>query len=135
MEAGDQRGTQWRIVDVGGSRFQVRMLAYSGCSVNNAADGVVVAAYVVAISSSGCRTFLHVTLSMRRGVATWVPFFDNGKWLTKARFTWGSYLKLTNFSVDAIIFLAPISAFDQVLTEDLQVNRLVRYFHLVHSVG
>jgi guanine nucleotide-binding protein subunit alpha len=58
MEAGDQRGTQWRIVDVGGSRFQR---------------------------------------------PTWVPFFDN---------------------VDAIIFLAPISAFDQVLTEDLQVNRL-----------
>ncbi|KAI9452267.1 G-alpha-domain-containing protein [Russula earlei] len=58
MEAGDQRGTQWRIVDVGGSRFQR---------------------------------------------PTWVPFFDN---------------------VDAIIFLAPISAFDQVLTEDPTVNRL-----------
>jgi hypothetical protein len=84
MEAGDQRGAQWRIVDVGGSRFQVRMLAYSGYSVNNAADSVAVAAYVVAISSSGCSTFLHVTLlSMWRGVATWVPFFDNGKWLTK----------------------------------------------------
>lgn len=83
MEAGDQRGTQWRIVDVGGSRFQVRMLAYLAYSVNNAADSVVVAAYVVAISPSGCRTFLHVTfLSMRWGVATWVPFFDNGKWLT-----------------------------------------------------
>ena len=25
MEAGDQRGTEWRIVDVGGSRFQVRI--------------------------------------------------------------------------------------------------------------
>jgi guanine nucleotide-binding protein subunit alpha len=57
MEAGDQ-GTQWRIVDVGGSRFQR---------------------------------------------PTWVPFFD---------------------SVEAIIFLAPISAFDQVLSEDPQVNRL-----------
>ena len=108
------------------------ILAYS---VNNAADSVVVAAYVVAISSSGCRTFLHVTLlSMRWGVATWVPFFDNGKWLTKGRFTWGSYLKLTNFSVDAIIFLAPISAFDQVLTEDSQVNRLVRSFYLVNFI-
>ncbi|KAH8992659.1 G-alpha-domain-containing protein [Lactarius akahatsu] len=53
MEAGDQ-GTQWRIVDVGGS-------------------------------------------------PTWVPFFD---------------------SVEAIIFLAPISAFDQVLSEDPKVNRL-----------
>ncbi|KAI0263033.1 guanine nucleotide binding protein, alpha subunit [Gloeopeniophorella convolvens] len=58
MEAGDQRGTQWRIVDVGGSRFQV---------------------------------------------PTWVPFFDD---------------------VDAIIFLAPISAFDQSLSEDPKVNRL-----------
>ncbi|VDC03814.1 unnamed protein product [Peniophora sp. CBMAI 1063] len=59
MEAGDQRGTEWRIVDVGGSRFQ--------CA------------------------------------ATWVPFFDD---------------------VDAIIFLAPISAFDQVLSEEERVNRL-----------
>ena len=103
-------------------------------SVNNAADSVVVAAYVVAIISSGCRTFLHVTLlSMRWGVATWVPFFDNGKWLTKGRLV--SYLELTNFLVDAIIFLAPISAFDQVLTEDSQVNRLVRSFYLVNSIG
>ncbi|XP_006463700.1 hypothetical protein AGABI2DRAFT_187221 [Agaricus bisporus var. bisporus H97] len=51
-------GTEWRIVDVGGSRSQV---------------------------------------------ITWVPFFDD---------------------VDAIIFLAPISSFDQVLTEDRTVNRL-----------
>ncbi|GBE82501.1 hypothetical protein SCP_0408850 [Sparassis crispa] len=36
---------------------------------------------------------------------TWVPFFDD---------------------VDAIIFLAPISCFDQVLAEDRSVNRLVR---------
>jgi G-protein alpha subunit len=40
-----------------------------------------------------------------RFTATWIPFFDD---------------------VDAIIFLAPISAFDQVLTEDKTVNRLVR---------
>ena len=45
------------------------------------------------------------------------------------------YLKLTNFLVDAIIFLAPISAFDQVLTEDSQVNRLVRSFYLVNFIG
>ncbi|KAI0318787.1 guanine nucleotide binding protein, alpha subunit [Amylostereum chailletii] len=38
-----------------------------------------------------------------RATATWVPFFDD---------------------VDAIIFLAPISAFDQVLSEDSKVNRL-----------
>ncbi|KAJ3568897.1 hypothetical protein NP233_g5415 [Leucocoprinus birnbaumii] len=51
-------GTEWRIVDVGGSRSQR---------------------------------------------PTWAPFFDD---------------------VDAIIFLAPISAFDQVLSEDRTVNRL-----------
>lgn len=41
---------------------------------------------------------------MPRFVAAWVPFFDN---------------------MDAIIFLAPISAFDEVLAEDPSVNRLV----------
>ncbi|KAG8216368.1 guanine nucleotide binding protein, alpha subunit [Butyriboletus roseoflavus] len=56
--AGREHGTEWRIVDVGGSRSQV---------------------------------------------STWVPFFDD---------------------VDAIIFLAPISGFDQVLAEDRSVNRL-----------
>jgi len=56
--AGREQGTEWRIVDVGGSRSQR---------------------------------------------ATWVPFFDD---------------------VDAIIFLAPISGFDQVLAEDRSVNRL-----------
>lgn len=34
---------------------------------------------------------------------------------------------LTESAVEAIIFLAPISAFDQVLTEDPKVNRLVRF--------
>ncbi|KAL0958015.1 hypothetical protein HGRIS_000188 [Hohenbuehelia grisea] len=58
IAAGRDSGTEWRIVDVGGSRSQV---------------------------------------------ATWVPFFDD---------------------VDAIIFLAPISGFDQVLSEDRTVNRL-----------
>ncbi|OJA09485.1 hypothetical protein AZE42_05856 [Rhizopogon vesiculosus] len=56
--AGRESGTEWRIIDVGGSRSQR---------------------------------------------ATWVPFFDD---------------------VDAIIFLAPISSFDQVLSEDRSVNRL-----------
>ncbi|KDQ22516.1 hypothetical protein PLEOSDRAFT_1008980, partial [Pleurotus ostreatus PC15] len=58
IPAGRDTGTEWRIVDVGGSRSQV---------------------------------------------STWVPFFDD---------------------VDAIIFLAPISGFDQVLSEDRTVNRL-----------
>ncbi|KAJ8474612.1 hypothetical protein ONZ51_g7112 [Trametes cubensis] len=56
MEAGPETGTEWRIIDVGGSRSQR---------------------------------------------PTWVPFFD-----------------------DAIIFLAPISAFDQTLVEDRSINRL-----------
>ncbi|KDQ60013.1 hypothetical protein JAAARDRAFT_205077 [Jaapia argillacea MUCL 33604] len=56
--AGKESGTEWRIVDVGGSRSQR---------------------------------------------PTWAPFFDD---------------------VDAIIFLAPISGFDQVLSEDRSVNRL-----------
>ena len=37
--------------------------------------------------------------------------------------------------MDAIIFLAPISAFDQVLSEDSQVNRLVRSFYLINFVS
>jgi hypothetical protein len=37
--------------------------------------------------------------------AAWVPFFDN---------------------MDSIIFLAPISGFDETLAEDPNVNRLVR---------
>jgi guanine nucleotide-binding protein subunit alpha len=58
VSAGRDSGTEWRIVDVGGSRSQR---------------------------------------------PTWAPFFDD---------------------VDAIIFLAPISGFDQVLSEDKTVNRL-----------
>ncbi|KAJ2933184.1 hypothetical protein H1R20_g3924, partial [Candolleomyces eurysporus] len=45
----------------------------------------------------------EMEVSAGRDSATWAPFFDD---------------------VDAIIFLAPISAFDQVLTEDKTVNRL-----------
>lgn len=44
MEAGDQ-GTQWRIVDVGGSRFQVRCMPLA-CLMFHAADNPTVAAYV-----------------------------------------------------------------------------------------
>ncbi|EJD05576.1 G-alpha-domain-containing protein [Fomitiporia mediterranea MF3/22] len=58
MESGRESGTEWRIVDVGGSRSQR---------------------------------------------PTWIPFFED---------------------VNAIIFLAPISGFDQVLAEDRSVNRL-----------
>ncbi|THH05648.1 hypothetical protein EW146_g9848 [Bondarzewia mesenterica] len=71
--------------------------------------------------------------------ATWVPFFDNGasphspskniiiikRQLNVLAFFF-FVLWVGGGAVDAIIFLAPISAFDQVLTEDLKVNRLVR---------
>ena len=34
MEAGDERGTEWRIIDVGGSRSQVRLIfLLSSCRV------------------------------------------------------------------------------------------------------
>ena len=48
------------------------------------------------------RYLLFLSVCLLRA-ATWVPFFDD---------------------VDAIIFLAPISAFDQVLSEEERVNRL-----------
>ena len=48
-----------------------------------------------------------------RGVAAWVPFFDD---------------------MNAIIFLAPVSCFDQVLMEDQSVNRLVSTFPDPHTL-
>jgi hypothetical protein len=50
-----------------------------------------------------------------------------------------SFSRIT--AVDAIIFLAPISGFDQVLVEDKNVNRLVSYSNfslllsLIYAVG
>jgi len=58
MDSGSEKGMDWKIYDVGGTRTQR---------------------------------------------PSWVPFFDD---------------------VDAILFLAPIGAFDQMLTEDRKVNRL-----------
>jgi hypothetical protein len=52
-------------------------------------------------SGSRCQALIAMT---RAVVAAWAPFMDD---------------------VDAIIFLAPISCFDQVLAEDPNVNRLV----------
>jgi hypothetical protein len=48
--------------------------------VNNAADSAPAAAYVASNILSGCRDFLHAMLLSVRwmGLATWVPFFDNG---------------------------------------------------------
>ncbi|KAG6873913.1 hypothetical protein C0995_009693 [Termitomyces sp. Mi166 len=73
VTAGRDRGTEWRIVDVGGSRSQVGAL-----HIKSLLDDLP--------STS--------TFSERHGL------------------------------LDAIIFLAPISGFDQVLAEDRSVNRL-----------
>ncbi|KAF9239294.1 guanine nucleotide binding protein, alpha subunit [Melanogaster broomeanus] len=48
-----------------------------------------------------------------RGMSAWVPYFDD---------------------MNAIIFLAPISCFDQVLQEDPSVNRLADSFHLWKNI-
>lgn len=59
-------------------------------------------------SFSPARYARRLSLFPRRSpavAAAWAPFFDD---------------------MDAIIFLAPISCFDQVLAEDPTVNRLVR---------
>jgi hypothetical protein len=122
MEAGDQ-GTQWRIVDVGGSRFQVRCMPMT-CLVFHAADSPTVAAYV----ASSFRPIVAVSYLLLFflalvDTATWVPFFDSG-----ARFpVCVACGHVNGILVEAIIFLAPISAFDQVLSEDPKVNRLVRF--------
>jgi len=48
----------------------------------------------------------------------WVPFFDDG-------FQKKKKVTITHANpLDAIISLAPISAFDQVLSEDQTINRL-----------
>lgn len=130
VSAGRDSGTEWRIVDVGGSRSQVctmvsllALLAISRsidalscpsrcwtCGRILIIDSGLVCVFQLDVDSDvsdiseGC---MSSQLTNRCGwcIATWVPFFDD---------------------VDAIIFLAPISAFDQVLTEDKTVNRLVR---------
>lgn len=58
----------------------------------------------------------------------WAPFFDDGKLFFSLLLPLScdsSVFSLTTCQlVDAIIFLAPISGFDQVLSEDRTVNRL-----------
>ena len=53
-----------------------------------------------------------------------MPFFDDGWCPSLSSFT---VCSIPRCLVDAIIFLAPISGFDQVLAEDRSVNRLVSY--------
>jgi hypothetical protein len=78
-EISEERSGELSMSVVLGSKCAcIPILAYSA---NNAADRTGVAAYVAAIFPSGCHILLHVTLLSTRwlGVATWVPFFDNGK--------------------------------------------------------
>lgn len=93
VAAGRDSGTEWRIVDVGGSRSQRR-----GCHFH--------------------MLHMHKLIPIE---ATWAPFFDDG---THTCITLRLF-DLTVYLVDAIIFLAPISGFDQPLAEDKMVNRLV----------
>ncbi|SJL11623.1 uncharacterized protein ARMOST_15029 [Armillaria ostoyae] len=79
VSAGRDSGTEWRIVDVGGSRSQVKLIP--NCIFDLASD-------------------FPPLYSVKLG-----------------------YHSLM-MAIDAIIFLAPISGFDQVLSEDRTVNRL-----------
>ncbi|KAJ3798675.1 G-protein alpha subunit-domain-containing protein [Lentinula aff. detonsa] len=57
----------------------------------------------------------------------WAPYFSDGKISHKVPvfvYLSSGFSKLTLSQVNAIIFLAPISAFDQVLIEDPRVNRV-----------
>ena len=56
--------------------------------------------------------------------SAWVPFFDDG---APARYFFPSRARVLTFAfhqVNAILFLAPISAFDQRLEEDSKVYRI-----------
>jgi len=56
-------------------------------------------------------------------IATWAQFFDDGTLLLPLKTRDEEF---TNFVlVNIIIFLAPMSGFNQVLAEDESVNRLV----------
>jgi hypothetical protein len=70
-------GELWTWVDHDSKCACIPILA---CSVNNAADIAPSAAYVVSNIPSDCHDFLHAMLISVRwvGLATWVPFFDNG---------------------------------------------------------
>lgn len=59
-----------------------------------------------------------ISMGTMRGGSNWVIYDVGGA--RNQRHAWAPYFQ----DVNAIIFLAPISAFDQVLTEDPRVNRL-----------
>jgi hypothetical protein len=61
--------------------------------------------------------------------AAWLPFFDGGEHRSVyARASDDSKLNMLHLfgAVNMVLFIAPVSAFNQTLTEDRRVNRLVR---------
>jgi len=64
-------------------------------------------------------------------IAAWLPYFDDGEHQT--RFLLGRLINsivapFFHGTVNVLLFIAPVSAFNQTLTEDRTVNRLVRLF-------
>jgi len=73
--------------------------------------------------------------------ATWLSFFDESE--SSSECCQFSFILISAIgTVDAIIFLAPISCFDETLAEDPRTNRLVRLrshrrfrLYLKYSIG
>lgn len=113
MEAGSESGTQWRIIDVGGSRSQVSSLPIDACARK----------LTISLSDVSCWTRLDELAHtdkypQRHGCPFLMMVSDNFISIRRSPMT-------NAHIVDAIIFLAPISGFDQTLAEDRSVNRLV----------
>lgn len=108
VSAGRDSGTEWRIVDVGGSRSQRRMCFLSPILSEKALRFLR-------------RAFVHMQRRGRLFLTTVRDISVCAELHTRYR-----YVLISYWTVDAIIFLAPISGFDQVLAEDRTVNRLVR---------
>ena len=89
IEAGPQSGSEWRIVDVGGSRFQVRVFLISLFPIIKYASlhgsfpfsrNFAFTAYSdVSIVFLWKYCLTSVLTSAFLLLATWVPFFDDGK--------------------------------------------------------
>jgi len=89
IEAGPQSGSEWRIVDVGGSRFQVRVFLISLFPIIKHASShgsfLFFSEFRVDAYSDVSIIFLwkHGLTSVLTGafllLATWVPFFDDGE--------------------------------------------------------
>jgi hypothetical protein len=78
VSAGRDRGTEWRIVDVGGSRSQVSdVLPFPAVrSFYLSSDGGLCSA----VSVLNCLSLAEISITSRTICsATWVPFFDDGR--------------------------------------------------------